>query len=76
MLRDGRKDDWHLKSFSTVFQLYQKDGMNERLCATEPSLQLERFGPQAGIEPGTIRLACQNLTQCATGTFLFAKGGN
>ena len=34
---------------------------NERLCAMEPRLQLERAPPQAGLERGTARLVGQRL---------------
>ena len=30
---------------------------NDRLCAMEPCLQLERFLPQAGLQPETARSA-------------------
>ena len=36
-------------------------GDNGRLCATEPSLRLERFTPQAGLKPGTARSVGQRL---------------
>ena len=39
---------------------------NERLCAMEPCLQLERFQPPVGLRPGTARLADQGLTCYAT----------
>ena len=35
---------------------------NEKLCAMEPSLQLKRSLPQAGLEPGTASAVGQGLT--------------
>ena len=35
---------------------------NERLCAMEPRLQLERIPPQAGLEPATAK----SVGQCFT----------
>ena len=35
---------------------------NERLCSTETRLRLEKFLPQAGLEPGTARSVGQRLT--------------
>ena len=37
-------------------------GDNERVCAMESRLQLERSLPQAQLEPGTAKLAGQRLT--------------
>ena len=42
-------------------------GDNEKLCAMEPRLRLERFPSQAGLEPGTARSVAQLLTYLATG---------
>ena len=39
---------------------------NERLCAVEPDLWLERFLPPWVLKPGTNRSAGQCLTYCAT----------
>ena len=50
-------------SFSTVYQSYKDDeGSNERLCAMEPNLRLERSPIEAGLEPQTARSADQRLT--------------
>ena len=50
-------------SYSIVFLSYQDEclGANERLCAMEPRLRLEKFLPQAGLEPGTftVDLRCE-----------------
>ena len=40
---------------------------NERLCAMEPRLRLERFPPQTGIESGTARSVGQLLSRSAAG---------
>ena len=42
-------------------------GDNERLCAMEPRLQLERFLPQVRLEPRTARSVGQRLTYQAGG---------
>ena len=50
-------------SFLTVFSHNRTMvGCNERLCSRNPRLQLERFPPQAGLEPGTARSVVQRLT--------------
>ena len=38
----------------------QLEDNNERLCATETSLQLERFLPLVGLKPRTTRSAGQH----------------
>ena len=45
-------------SISVISGRYLDD--NERLCAMEPCLQLERFRPQVRLEPGTPR----SVSQC------------
>ena len=35
---------------------------SERLCAMQPHLQLRRYLPQAGLEPGNARLVGQRMT--------------
>ena len=42
-------------------------GDNEKLCATEPRLQLERSPPRAGVETRTAPSIGQGLTYWATG---------
>ena len=37
-------------------------GDNERLCVMEPRLRLERFLPQAKLEPGTAKSVGLRLT--------------
>ena len=45
-----------LHPFYPVFQLYQDDdSVDERPCAMEPSLLLERFLPSEGLEARTAR---------------------
>ena len=47
-------------AISTIFQSYQDD--DERLCAMESGLLLERLPPRAGLEPGIARSVGQRLT--------------
>ena len=42
-------------------------GDNERMCTTEPRLQMKRSLSQAELEDGTARSAGQRLTLRATG---------
>ena len=62
---DSRMDEWdcYFISFLTVFQSYQGDGrVIMEGYVQQNLLQLERFLPLAGLEPGTARSAGQHLT--------------
>ena len=52
----------HIFSINIISVISERllDG-NERLCAMEPRLHLERFLPQAGLEPKTTRSVGQHL---------------
>ena len=45
----------------------QSEVDNERLCAIDPCLRLERFPPLTGLKPGTAGSVGQHLTYLATG---------
>ena len=45
-------------------------GDNEKLCAIEPHLQLEKFLPTVGLEPMFAGSEGQQLTYSATGRWL------